>query len=681
MLLDPSQASASTSGLLPYSITQAGPFEVVRLEERRVLAAAPWTADTLDDKHSVTMDDGAGSIGTLSVPPTITAPGPQATVEGSPLTFSAATGRLIRIDDPDIGANPLIVQITAFETQGRVTPQLYFGSTAGLTVSGNGVNVYQFQGSLAAINNALALVTFVGPDNGDYSLNISVVDNSTGESDSASVLINVTNAAPQLQVDFPGVTLEGTVVHVTTSTFDPGQLDSVQVVWTVSTQGSIVAQGVGPVSFLAPNDGTYDLTVTAVDQDGGAATVQGNFVVTNSDPLVGLTAVVRDGITYVTISISDPGYELFSVDVRWTQNSVPLSFQTTQHVVSLEHKYTPEELSSLEGPLTIEASVGDDHGFARATFNFVEAKPDENPRPSIEPLAQEPPPERDPAASIPFGSSPEQIVSADLSGHASSGKQDATAIHQFVLRLVSADGEESGNYLLPPEALADLPNYLKKVGIPDGHYRVYLVMGDLERLVIDGHFRAGRIVDPSEQSAAALGFSDSAAGFPDITATEYVDIALTNIHGLELSTSAIATVDTNRPENGDNAAAIGALQAESDSDGVEQPLAAEIPGQDVVATLADVSLAETRIVATIATGVMIVSATSLIVGCAMRTSTEPVASQARTFNRLRKTARFARKILRSGATPHEGRKLEPHSSTGLTRRNPLNTPPHVECLG
>ena len=215
-----------------------------------MLASGATTDLGLSDKYNTPGD--AGEIAALSVPPAITVPGPQASVEGSPLTFSAATGRLIRIDDPDIGANPLIVQITAFETQGRVTPRLYFGSTAGITVGGNGVNVYQLQGTLAAINNALSLVTFVGPDQGSYSLNVAAIDNSTGESDSASVLIQVSNANPQLQIAFPQGIREGTVVEPTTTTSDPGPLDTVQLTWTVSTQGSIVAQGGAPFRSLCP---------------------------------------------------------------------------------------------------------------------------------------------------------------------------------------------------------------------------------------------------------------------------------------------------------------------------------------------------------------------------------------------------------------------------------------------
>jgi hypothetical protein len=57
---------------------------------------------------------------------------------------------------------------------------------------------------------------------------------------------------------------------------------------------------------------------------------------------------------------------------------------------------------------------------------------------------------------------------------------------------------------LPGEALADLPNFLASLGVPDGHYRVYLITGELERLVVDGHLRAGRLVDPTDEKQSGF---------------------------------------------------------------------------------------------------------------------------------------------------------------------------------
>jgi hypothetical protein len=100
-----------------------------------------------------------------------------------------------------------------------------------------------------------------------------------------------------------------------------------------------------------------------------------------------------------------------------------------------------------------------------------------------------------------------QIVSSDLGRSAAQASQAETVLHQFVLRVVGPDGVESESYPLPGEALADLPAFLTNLGVPDGHYRVYLIAGDLERLVIDGHLRAGRIVDPNDGSPGPIDFT------------------------------------------------------------------------------------------------------------------------------------------------------------------------------
>ena len=391
------------------------------------------------------------------------------------------------------------------------------------------------------------------------------------------------------------------------------------------------------------------MTVTATDGDGGVTTAQRNFLVSNSDPSVNLIGSVRNGITYITVSIIDPGYELFAIDIYWSQNSSPQSFQTTDHVFTVEHKYLPEELSGLVGTLTIEVNVADDHTSSRGFFNFGNATPQEQPRPSIEPLVQDPPPDRDPTASVPFGGIPEQIVSADLGGHASSGKQNAAAIHQFVLRLVSADGKESGNYPLQPEALADLPNYLKAFGIPDGHYRIYLVTGDIERLVVDGHFRGGHIVDPNEQTAGELDLAERDSRFANQpgTASALLDAQqpeqppyAAKMNRLEHSVAAAILDSQLVIGSASDPVDIVATQASLPPHSTHAVAGAGQPLTTGTAIESDESAAEDFNFAAIATGVVIAAASGAVVGPLTRSGGNP-ATPRTAFHRLCKSARFA----------------------------------------
>ncbi len=83
------------------------------------------------------------------------------------------------------------------------------------------------------------------------------------------------------------------------------------------------------------------------------------------------------------------------------------------------------------------------------------------------------------------------VVGADETG---------AAEDRVVLRLVSPDGKDANDIVLPGNVLDDLPGYLKR--LPDGHYRVYYIQGDThrERLIIDVNVRGGRPADADEDS-------------------------------------------------------------------------------------------------------------------------------------------------------------------------------------
>ena len=71
-----------------------------------------------------------------------------------------------------------------------------------------------------------------------------------------------------------------------------------------------------------------------------------------------------------------------------------------------------------------------------------------------------------------------------------------------VLRIVNPSGGEGANILMPDRVLDDLPDLFRR--LPDGRYRVYLMEGGRERLVIDAVVRQGRPVDPSQESSGTL---------------------------------------------------------------------------------------------------------------------------------------------------------------------------------
>jgi hypothetical protein len=498
--LDPARAIRSRS-VQRYSAVEAGPLRARRLEERRVLAVdvtAALASDSEENPPGI-----AGSPQPLTVPPLVTVPGNQATFEGSPLIFSAATGRLIRIDDPDIGADPLVVDLTAFESLGGAPPYITLASTAGLTsITGNGTNVLRLEGTLADINAALSYLTFYAVDNGDFTVTVTATDNANSEADSASFQVQAANANPQINFSTGPPSDEGEIVQGSLYVFDPGVFDDPQISWVVSYGGADIASGVGPsVQFFAAEDGAYELTAMAVDKDGAVALASDSVLVTNVVPTLNLNGFIRDGVVHLTIFITDPGREQFTIEVFWTAGATTAeSFFTTETTLTVSHRYTPEELDSASASLSVFVLVKDNADITSATLHFVEGAPPESSPPKFAAAPLVPPPDRvAPSRSHQTSTSP-QIVSPDVGRAAAQGKQEEVAIHQFVLRVVGPDGEESSNYPLPAEALANLPAFLTELGVPDGHYRVYLVTGELERLVIDAHLRAGRIIDPRDES-------------------------------------------------------------------------------------------------------------------------------------------------------------------------------------
>ena len=95
-------------------------------------------------------------------PPVNTVPGAQAINEDDPLVFSSTNGNAITVADPDAGANPVKVTLTA--NNGKIT----LNGTSGLTFltgDGSADGTMTFTGTLADVNNALSGLVFNPPAN------------------------------------------------------------------------------------------------------------------------------------------------------------------------------------------------------------------------------------------------------------------------------------------------------------------------------------------------------------------------------------------------------------------------------------------------------------------------------------------------------------------------------------
>ena len=279
-----------------------------------VFVPAPDFHGTVNIPFSVTDSEGLVSPFTTAVitvtpvndAPVLAAPGPQAGVEDTPLVFSVANGNALSVADVD--SPTLTTVITA--THGS----FLLGSTAGLTVSGNGSGVVSVTGSPDAINAALEGARFVGTAdfNGSAQLSLSTSDG-VAPPVSRTVAINL---APSVDIAADAAsTFEGQAVVINVAANDgfsnPGHAVTAIDGQSIAVGGS-VAVAHGSVQLLA--DGTLRFTPSAGYSTPDGAPTSFSYTVssggTTETAQVDVTVVPVNDAAVPTLSVTPVG--------RWT---------------------------------------------------------------------------------------------------------------------------------------------------------------------------------------------------------------------------------------------------------------------------------------------------------------------------------------------------------------------------
>jgi hypothetical protein len=153
---------------------------------------------------------------------------------------------------------------------------------------------------------------FTPNDNATYVVTLTVTDKDGGVA-STSKTIAGTNVAPTPSIaGAPASSAEGTAISLTGSAIDPGTLDSITYAWRVTKNGAAYTTGAGAAFTFTPNDnGSYVVTLTATDKDGGAASTSRTITATNVAPtasIIGAPSTSLEGATIsLTGSATDPG--------------------------------------------------------------------------------------------------------------------------------------------------------------------------------------------------------------------------------------------------------------------------------------------------------------------------------------------------------------------------------------
>jgi uncharacterized delta-60 repeat protein len=212
--------------------------------------------------------------------------------------------------------------------------------------------------------------TFTPDDNGTYVLTLSATDKDGATGSSVST-ITVTNVAPTVSLtNVPTTGTEGTAISFTagSSITDPSPVDTAAgftTTWNVTKNGSPFAAGSGAaISFTPDDNGTYILTLSATDKDGGAGSASSTINVANVAPTItsvsiaNSTAVRNQTINFVS-TFTDPG-TLDNPTAAWDFGD-----GNSAAGASASHVYTAT------GTYTVTLTVTDKDGGATSTTRQV----------------------------------------------------------------------------------------------------------------------------------------------------------------------------------------------------------------------------------------------------------------------------------------------------------------------
>ena len=130
-------------------------------------------------------------------------------------------------------------------------------------------------------------------DDGNYSVVVIVTDDSADQG-SGGLVVTIANVAPTASIaGLPGSKKEGKKVTVSGVVSDPGT-ENFSYSWEVKKNGATFKTGSGLSCNFRPDDnGTYDVTFTADDGDGGVTMDAGSVTVNNVDPVA---TILHEGV-------------------------------------------------------------------------------------------------------------------------------------------------------------------------------------------------------------------------------------------------------------------------------------------------------------------------------------------------------------------------------------------------
>jgi PKD repeat protein len=153
-------------------------------------------------------------------------------------------------------------------------------------------------------------ITFTPDDNGTYEVKLVATDDDKGVG-TAVTKFGVTNVDPTAAITgAPTSSPEGTAISLGSTVSDPGTADTHTFAWSVTKNGNAYASGTdASFSFTPDDNGTYVVTLTVTDDDGGVGCDNESINVTNVAPTAVLAnsgTVDEGGTVTFTATATDP---------------------------------------------------------------------------------------------------------------------------------------------------------------------------------------------------------------------------------------------------------------------------------------------------------------------------------------------------------------------------------------
>ncbi|MCO4772437.1 MAG: PKD domain-containing protein [Deltaproteobacteria bacterium] len=207
-----------------------------------------------------------------------------------------------------------------------------------------------------------AAVTHVYANNGAYTVTVTASDEDGGVSTSSST-VTIGNVAPTFTSVLAPTSLdEGSSGSFSAVVDDVGSADvpSLAVTW---SWGDGTADDAGlSATHTYDDDGTFTVTISVTDQDGGVTTQTATVVVANIAPVItssAPTSAIQGTVYSYVPTVVDPGAEVFV----WTL-SASASSNTAFDTATGEITWTPDAADAAQGTFNLVLDVVDGDGGA-----------------------------------------------------------------------------------------------------------------------------------------------------------------------------------------------------------------------------------------------------------------------------------------------------------------------------